>query len=114
ARGALPGRYPGILAKRAKLFAIASHSFETSSGGNSICKVEIDSGFSSTSTLMKTATLTAGSGTRKVGTSAVRQLPDPRTARRAVPTKQHVRLSHTPNAFGATQTSRPARDNLRS
>src|SRR5436305_11215399 len=52
ARGAFPGRYPGIFANLAKLFAIVSHSLETSSGGSSIFNVETDSGFFSTCTFM--------------------------------------------------------------
>src|SRR5262249_25424606 len=52
ARGALPGRYPGIFAKRAKLLAIASHSFATSSAGNSICSFETEPGCCSTSTFI--------------------------------------------------------------
>src|ERR1041385_1349708 len=51
-RGALPGRYPGIFANRAKLFAIASHSFATSLPGSSICSFETDPGCFSTSTFI--------------------------------------------------------------
>src|SRR6266496_2574251 len=52
ARGAFPGRYPGIFANRAKLFAMASHSFATSSAGNSICSFETEPGCFSTSTFI--------------------------------------------------------------
>src|SRR5205823_11749900 len=48
----------GILAWRAKLSAIAFHSFATCSGGNSICSVETESGCFSTSTFMKESDLT--------------------------------------------------------
>src|SRR5437867_6571785 len=102
-RGAFPGRYPGILAKRPKLFAMESHSFDTSSGGNSICSFETEPGCFSTSTFIKRATVVA----------ALVSSAEPNIRRLAQAPLQFSFPAHKLNAFVEIRTSTRSRDNLR-
>src|SRR5439155_15260032 len=83
---------------RAKLFAIESHSLETSSDGNSMCSVEIDPGCFSTSTFINGLTVAA--------------LYERRINFRP-PVTGHVGPARKQNASTEFRTSTPARDNLR-
>src|SRR6185369_927323 len=84
---------------REKLFAMESHSFETSSGGNSIWSVETDPGCVSTSTFMNGVTVAALDGRRIKFHS---------------PATGEAGLARKRNGFAGNQTNTRSRDNLRS